>query len=218
MKLTDFQSLVFDCDGVILDANAVKTNAFYQAALPYGEEAARELRNYHVANGGISRYRKFHHFLEQIVPAGSSGPSMDELLAHYAEAVRQGLSECRVAPGLTQLRAATPNATWCVVSGGDQQELRAVFAERQLDHLFDGGIYGSPDTKEQITEREMHNGTIRTPAVFIGDSRYDFEVSRESGMDFIFLTDWSEVTDYSELFGTSPVMVENNIESLLAYA
>ena len=39
--ITDYASLVFDCDGVVLNSNKVKTEAFYQAVLPYGEAAAR---------------------------------------------------------------------------------------------------------------------------------------------------------------------------------
>ena len=47
----------FDCDGVILNSNKVKTNAFYKIALEYGDESAKKLVNYHIKNGGISRYK-----------------------------------------------------------------------------------------------------------------------------------------------------------------
>ncbi|MDX1757946.1 MAG: HAD family hydrolase, partial [Marinobacter sp.] len=67
MSLSRYASWVFDCDGVILNSNRVKTEAFYQAALPYGESAARALVEYHVNNGGISRYAKFERFLTTIL-------------------------------------------------------------------------------------------------------------------------------------------------------
>ncbi|UQB43268.1 hypothetical protein JX580_05170 [Thiomicrospira microaerophila] len=41
----------------------------------------------------------------------------------------------------------TPRANWLIVSGGDQQELRGVFAARDLAKYFEGGIFGSPETK-----------------------------------------------------------------------
>ena len=65
--VTDYSTLVFDCDGVVLDSNKVKTEAFYQATLPYGKSAAQAMVDYHVANGGVSRYKKFTYFLQQIV-------------------------------------------------------------------------------------------------------------------------------------------------------
>ena len=141
--LQHYATIVFDCDGVVLNSNAVKTRAFYEAALPYGEEAARALVAYHTANGGISRYKKFTHFLETIVPAlaHQPGPDLEQLLAHYAHGVRQGLLSCDVAPALQALRKATTATRWLIVSGGDQAELREVFAARDLAALFDGGIF-----------------------------------------------------------------------------
>ena len=62
-----YSTLLFDCDGVILDSNRLKTSAFFTAALPYGMRAAEALVEYHRENGGISRYRKFTYFLQEIV-------------------------------------------------------------------------------------------------------------------------------------------------------
>ncbi len=190
-----FKTLVFDCDGVILDSNQVKTNAFYDVTLPYGEKAAQAFVDYHTSNGGISRYKKFAYFLEKIVPDVSpdkTGPSMDELLTAYADKVRHGLLTCQVASGLHELRRKT-EARWLIVSGGAQEELREVFAERGLAELFDGGIFGSPDTKEEILARELGSNNIRQPALFLGDSKYDYAAANQAGLDFVFLSRWTEV-------------------------
>lgn len=217
LQVTDYASLVFDCDGVILNSNRVKTDAFYQAALPYGEAAAQAMVDYHVANGGVSRYLKFAYFLEHIVPeyaAGGSGPNLDELLEHYANAVLEGLLSCEVAPGLKELRKRTPNTRWLIVSGGDQAELRHVFAKRGLAELFDGGIYGSPDTKDEILARELQNRTIQTPTLFLGDSKYDHQAATTAGLDFIFLSGWSEVKNWQEWARKEEIEVKDNIEGL----
>ncbi|WP_445005933.1 HAD family hydrolase [Halomonas mongoliensis] len=205
--ITYYTTLVFDCDGVVLDSNKVKTEAFYQATLPFGEATAQAMVDYHVANGGVSRYKKFAHFLEQIVPvhAAQQGPDLEALLQAYANHVREGLLSCDMAPGLEALRQQTPNARWLIVSGGDQTELRDVFAQRGIAQWFDGGIFGSPDTKDGILERELDSGNIQQPSLFLGDSKYDYEASKRSGLDFIFLSGWSEVAecDYPNL-GLSP--------------
>ena len=39
----DIRTWFFDCDGVILDSNAAKTEAFRMVATPYGGEAAEAL-------------------------------------------------------------------------------------------------------------------------------------------------------------------------------
>lgn len=196
MNLQRYGSLLFDCDGVVLNSNKVKTQAFYEAALPYGEGLAQAMVDHHVANGGISRYRKFSHFLSQLVPQGADGPGLNELLEAYAYKVREGLMACEVDSALLTLRKQTPLMPWFIVSGGDQAELREVFAARELARLFDGGIFGSPDSKDEILSRELQLGQISEPALFIGDSRYDHEASVTAGLDFVFVKHWTEFQDW----------------------
>lgn len=198
-SLSRYASLVFDCDGVVLDSNKVKTKAFYQATRPYGEGAAKAMVAYHVANGGISRYKKFAHFLEKIVPEyalGYEGPDLDSLLEAYAGYVREGLLNCDIAPGLKTLRQQTRDARWLIVSGGDQAELRDLFAQRGIAEWFDGGIFGSPDGKDEILFREREHSNIGDPALFLGDSKYDYQVASAAGLDFVFINGWSEVADW----------------------
>lgn len=220
--IRDYSTLVFDCDGVVLDSNRIKTEAFRAAALPWGKAAAEALVEHHVSNGGISRHRKFAHFLDSILPKhapsgipGHDGPGLEELLASYALEVRQGLMTCVVAEGLEVLRSATPHTRWCIVSGGDQAELREIFAARGLDRFFDGGIFGSPDSKDIILEREISRGTIRKPGLFLGDSLYDFAASQTAGLDFLFLHGWTEVKDWKTYFIGKNVGAAEFIRDLL---
>lgn len=217
LSVTDYTTLVFDCDGVVLDSNKVKTEAFYQATLPYGEAAAQAMVNYHVANGGVSRYKKFAYFLEQIAPNiahnyaeqhnpdEQQGPSLEALLQAYAGYVREGLLSCEVAPGLEVLREQSPSARWLIVSGGDQAELRDVFASRGIAEWFDGGIFGSPDTKDEILTRELASRNIQPPALFLGDSKYDYQAASAAGLDFLFLSGWSEVECWEEWINQSKI-------------
>lgn len=195
LEISEYSTLVFDCDGVVLDSNKLKTSAFYQATLPYGEVAARAMVEHHVTNGGVSRYKKFAHFLEQIVP-GKVGPELDALLQAYADHVHGGLLSCAIAPGLEELRQHTPNARWLIVSGGDQAELRDVFARRGIAELFDGGIFGSPDNKNKILAVELANTNIKKPCIFLGDSKYDYAAAKYADLDFVFISQWTDVQEY----------------------
>lgn len=196
--LAQYQTLVFDCDGVVLNSNKIKTQAFYDVAKMYGHEPAQAqaLKDYHVQNGGISRYAKFEYLITEILGKPLEQPELNRLLEHFAQEVKKALLTCDVAEGLDQLKAQTPNANWLIVSGGDQTELREVFAERGLDHYFEGGIFGSPDTKDTILARELENGTITRPALFLGDSKYDHQAASTAELDFVFLSKWTEVKDH----------------------
>jgi phosphoglycolate phosphatase-like HAD superfamily hydrolase len=124
--------------------------------------------------------------------------------------------ECDIALGLDALRAATPNAKWSILSGGDQQEIRTLFAKRNLAPLFDGGLFGSPDNKDEVLAREKANGNVQFPALFLGDSKYDFEAAIRAGLDFIFLSDWTEVADWQEFCAVNQIEVLGNIGDLIA--
>lgn len=214
MNITNYDTLIFDCDGVILNSNKAKTEAFYKASLPYGEKAAQRLVNYHTDNGGISRYRKFEWFLKEVAQ-GKEGPSLEQLLEHYASEVRNSLSTCGVAEGLFELRQKTPNSKWLIVSGGDQKELREIFRERNLESLFNGGIFGSPDSKDEILKREIEIGNIKGTAIFLGDSRYDHIAAITAKVDFIFLTAWSEFSSWSEYCSMHKIQFAKSIQSLI---
>ena len=155
--------------------------------------------DYHVARGGISRYAKFARFLEQIAPTAAPDAkpkSLEQLLADYSAAVKHGLLDCEMADGLSELREQTQAARWMIVSGGDQAELREVFATRGIADWFDGGIFGSPDAKPEILAREIANGNIQHPAIFLGDSQYDYQCAKAAGLDFVFIHSWTEVADW----------------------
>ncbi len=210
MTLSKYKTFVFDCDGVILDSNKVKSEAFYNVVEPYSSKAATEFLDYHISKGGVSRYKKFAYFQETIAPRHgivSVLPPLETLLEDYASQVQEALMSCDINEGLTALRDKVPDARWCVVSGGDQAELRHIFSMRGIADLFDGGIFGSPDDKHTILAREIERGTITRPAVFFGDSRLDCEAAKAVNIDVIFLSRWSEFKGWQDY------CTENDIET-----
>ena len=139
---------------------------------------------------------------------------VNELVRVYAAYVRQGLLSCTVADGLAKLRANTSNLRWMVVSGGDERELRHIVSARGLDHLFDCGIYGSPSNKDEILSREIASGNLRLPALFVGDSRYDHEAAIRAGLQFAFVSGWSEFSGWQEYCQSYHIPVIDRIGNL----
>ena len=216
-KIQEYKSIVFDCDGVILNSNVVKTEAYFRTAKNLGasDGQAKALVDYHVKLGGISRYHKFDYYLREILKQTATAEAIQVLLDEFARELEVGLMECEVASGLQALREATPNAKWSILSGGDQQEIRTLFAKRHLANFFNGGLFGSPDNKDEVLTREKANGNLQLPALFIGDSKYDYEAATRAGLDFIFVTDWTEVEDWREYTAANKIQVMGGISNLI---
>lgn len=193
--IKSYKTLIFDCDGVILNSNRVKTQAFFEASKKYGGKPAQALVDYHVENGGISRFKKFEYLFTNILKRPFSEFELKSVLNDYAEIVKNALLECEVAVALEQLRQLTQSSKWLVASGGAQAELRDVFRQRNIESYFDGGIYGSPTAKDDIVQEQLVNNNIETPALFLGDSRYDHVVADKFNFDFVFITKWSEFAE-----------------------
>jgi len=213
--LNSYQTLVFDCDGVVLNSNKIKTQAFYDVAKVYGHEPAQALKDYHVKNGGISRFVKFEYLLTEILKKPLDQAELKQLLDNFTHEVKKSLMTCEVAEGLAELRKQTKHANWLIVSGGDQAELREVFQARGLDKYFDGGIFGSPDAKDVILERELGSSNINQPALFLGDSKYDFQAAKTAKLDFIFLSNWTEVKDWEIFTAQNSINVYLDMDALL---
>ncbi len=217
IDLKKYKTLVFDCDGVILDSNIVKTKAYFCTAKTLGatDDQAQALVDYHVRLGGISRYHKFDYYLREILHKPVTEAAVQELLDKFSHELEVGLMSCEIAEGLQELRAATANANWMIVSGGDQQEIRDLFEKRELNQYFDGGLFGSPDNKDEVLEREAAAEQLNYPALFIGDSKYDFEAATRAKMDFIFVSDWTEVADWKEFCTLHGIVHTSKIADLL---
>jgi len=216
LDIKRYKTLVFDCDGVVLNSNQLKIEAYFDVAMQYGadEKEARALVDHHVKLGGISRYPKFEYFLREIVKKPVTEAAMQSLLDDFGREVKRRLADCELAPGLSDLRLATRDVRWMIISGGDETELREIFIARGLDSLFDAGIFGSPANKDEILVRELARGNIVQPALFLGDSRYDHIASKRAGLDFVFFSDWTDFEGWQEYCTANQIPVLKRVAML----
>ena len=57
---------------------------------------------------------------------------------------------------------------------------------------------------------------IEYPAVFIGDSRYDYEVAWQFDLDFFFMTNYTEFKDWKLYFADKDVVILKNFTCLMS--
>lgn len=192
-KVFDF--IVFDCDGVILNSNPMKTEAFRFAL---ADEPASEVERFiawHRDNGGISRQDKFRYFIEHL-SSRLSVDALETLLQRFSCYCTQQLPSVPCIPGVEAYirRSARAGSRLYVVSGGSESELQQVFAQRELAPHFEF-IRGNPDSKLDIMRQLHSGGCFQGDGVYYGDARLDYELATQFAMEFVFVSgasDWHE--------------------------
>ncbi len=214
MNISSYKSIIFDCDGVLLNSNQIKTEAFYQTVLPYGEDLARKFVNYHRENGGISRNKKFQYFIENIASITKHDLEVSNLLSRYGSIVVDGLNKCEICEDLELLRNKDAQVKWFVVSGGNELEIKEVFKKKKMFQYFNGGIFGSPKSKDSIFKNLIDENIIDFPAIYLGDSRYDHEVASKYLIDFLFIHGWTEFDDWQNYCASQSIKSTEKIKNL----
>ncbi len=221
ININNYDTYIFDCDGVILNSNKIKSEAFFYSALIFDEKIANDFLEFHNKNGGISRYVKFDYLLKKILPKYNQNIEktcfdqiIDDLLLRYSQKCKSGLKTCEVAEKIKEIKNFNEKKDWLVISGSDQNELRKTLKEKKISHLFNKGIYGSPENKFEIIKREKKKGNIKGKTILIGDSKYDYLVSKESNIEFVFLYEWTELPDWQDFVFSQKIIYKKNLKEL----
>ena len=216
-KLSKYKYIIFDCDGVILNSNNIKTEAFGEVVSDFGDLAVKRLKIFHLKRGGISRYEKFKYFLETIaleLNLNLKNVSLEELIQKYSLVVKRRLEVCEINNQIINFRKIS-QAKWFIVSGSDQKELREIFDKRKISKNFDGGIYGSPLNKEEIFDNLLKKNKINeSESIYIGDSQYDHISAAKFNLDFLFLKKWSEFENINDYAFKNKINLVSDFEEL----
>lgn len=201
LNLGNWDAVVFDCDGVLLDSNHMKIAAFVRTLEDAGvaEPTRQAFSQFQRHNFGTSRHKLFTELLTGRFGPCPEGLDLAFLLDRFGAQCVQGYLESAITPGTLELLASLGDQPAFVASGSEQGELRQVFDQRGLSGYF-RGVYGSPTPKSQllasIRSSLSQSGQQHPPRlVMVGDARADFEAARSNQADFIFVAAYSTVRD-----------------------
>jgi phosphoglycolate phosphatase-like HAD superfamily hydrolase len=190
-----YSQLIFDCDGVIVDSNAVKEANIRAAALSVCDPAeADRFVAYFVGNNGVARERKIAAFFPD--PA-----TQRAVLARYNSLNAATIPLIEPEPATRRFldRCARSGIPLYVLSGGDEEEVRKMLGNAGIAELF-REVMGGPVSKTEHLQRLGLTG----PTCYFGDSLYDYEVAAQFNYDFVFLSRRSQFTGWREFFAQRP--------------
>lgn len=178
--------IIFDFDGVILDSVAIKTSAFTEIFKDFPEEKVKEFVEYHLINGGISRFIKIKYFFENLMGISISEDEVFEYADRFAHIVMTELVSPKylIRQTIDFIGVESKEKKLFVASGAKQEEVRYLCSVFNIGKFFNG-VYGSPVEKSQILKQILaESGCAANECILIGDSINDYEAARKNGISF----------------------------------
>lgn len=180
-----YDLVIFDFDGVLAETVEVKTRAFYELALAFGQPAAERLQEYHLRHGGVSRVEKFRWLFSEVLGRPLAQETLDDLCARFSEKVLARMISEPMVPGareaLERLHGRLPLA---VATGMPDGELKLVLEGRGLSGFF-FAAHGTPPAKADLVRQCVREaGVAPQRALMVGDSVTDCEAARAAGCAF----------------------------------
>lgn len=186
--MKNYKCIIYDFDGVICDSVNIKTHAFESLYSSYGEEVVKKVRDYHLLNGGISRFEKFKYFSESILKKNITKVELDSLGALFSKIVLEKIINAPINPGVIEfMKSRIFHSLQFICSGTPNEEINYIIREKKLEKYFNG-VFGSPDSKTKIINHILSKYALKPSQVlFFGDAMTDYNAAKDTSIDFIGL-------------------------------
>lgn len=192
-----YSAFIFDFDGVIKDSVKVKSEAFVQLYESEGREFQLKVEQYHLANGGISRYVKFKVWNEWL-GRSTSEETIDELAENFAQLVIDNVVASPFVDGAIEaIESASENAISFIATGTPDDEINMILSQLGLEKFF-REVHGASRKKATIVNDILERFYLASSEVlFIGDAQTDYKAALDTGLDFYlrktdYNSDWFE--------------------------
>ena len=185
INLLKYENIVFDFDGVILDANKQrKQNMKFVLNKNLNQELSTLTYDYFSKNSGISRNVKLSKFIKDELV-------LKKVLKEYFELNLSTLPKCNLVKGVKEFIIKYYNSKKIyILTGADEDEVSFLVKNKNLnEYIFYLG--GGPKSKIQ----HLKELQLKGDSVFFGDSKYDNSTASEYRFDFVFVSGYTNTKE-----------------------
>lgn len=184
----NLKAIILDFDGVVVESNQIKHQAFAEIFGEYPEHYD-EMMAYHLAHNHVDRYKKFRYWIETVLKREYTKEKGDKLAQRFAKLTREKIINSPYVDGaLDFIDFFSKRYPVYIASATPLNELMIILKARGLDKYFKG-IYGAPTPKIRMFSDLIEKEKVAPNEVlFIGDSPEDYQVAGEGGLLFLART------------------------------
>ena len=208
----NFDAIVFDFDGTLVDSNEIKSKAFGELYKSYGDEIVNKVVNYNKQHKGLSRFKKFKYWQENLLGETYTDELGEQLSLSFSGLVLEAIVDASFIDGAHEfLKNNYHRVPLFVASGTPEQEIRGIVKRRKMARFF-RGVYGSPSSKKQILMHILKQYNFSPQRLLmVGDALSDLEGAEQARVCFL------GIMGGSDLAGLSSEQTIKNIHELYKF-
>lgn len=178
--------IIYDFDGVICHSVHVKTKAFVELYKDHSADIQSLVRQYHIDNGGISRFEKIKYYQTQLLGLPYSETEVNELAEQFAGLVKEKVIASPYVEGVMNfLEKHVSDTNQFICTGTPEFEIVEIITRKKLGYLF-SGVYGSPNSKPDIIRKILSDtGMKPEQCLFFGDAITDYKAALVCQVSFV---------------------------------
>ncbi len=180
------KAIIFDFDGVIVESVDIKTKVFARLFEHEGGVVVEKVVDYHLKNGGVSRFDKFRYFFKEILRRHLSDQQFEELCSSFSELVMEEVVKAPYVKGSKEILDNYSRVCQCfVATGTPQEEIDEIIIQRGMVPYFKG-VFGAPRNKNVIVREILDLYCLKPDdVIYVGDAMSDYQAASENSIRFI---------------------------------
>lgn len=181
------KNIILDFDGVIADTLEIKGDAFQEIyrRLINDKNLLKYIKNYHLKNGGITRYDKFHFFHKKILNKMISKNEIIKLSKLFDDLVNSKLKKIKASQNFINfLKICKKKKINLFISSAASKSNIHTFLESKKISSYFNEIFDQKSKKiTHIKKIKSKYDANKFNTIYVGDSNSDIEASFSCDLD-----------------------------------
>ena len=184
--MTKIRTIVLDFDGVLVESEEAKLNAFEDLFTLYPAYQSA-MMVFHLTNYSLPRMAKFEHCVYNLMERPGDFKAVKTMAQQFSEMVMHRVISCPDVRGAREfLHEFFGQVPLYISSVTPDSELKSIIRARGIESFF-VEVFGDPpwkksDAIQTIIKRERLSVS---EIIFVGDSAADYRTAVEAGVEFV---------------------------------